>query len=245
MAKAIEELRATETIHPDLEWREKILDKQLNISDRWLWPKTDTGSYGGPFNDWQNHRKYYFEYLPKVEVQGKDGTNWARPCGHTIITAGGNMGAYVRCYAEMFQHVYAFEPSWLSFVCMVANNPRRNVHWMNMALGEESGWCQVDGSNKHNMGTHKVTAMPNAAVPMATIDQFNFSKVDAIQLDVEGYEQKVLLGARETIKLCKPIIIIERAPNNIIKRLFEELGYSIARQSSADFVFVHESKLNI
>ena len=229
-------------VHPDLEWRHGKLDKHLPISDWWLWPKRDTGSFGGPFNDWQTHRTKYFEHMPKKWI-GEPKREVAD--GHTIITAGGNMGAYVRAYGEIFGHVYAFEPVWLSFVCMVANNPRRNVHCMNMALGAKPGWCVMDESNKNNMGCNHVMRINQGKVPMVTIDQFGFENVDMIQLDVEGYEEKVLLGAEDTVRRCQPILIVERQPDSQFRQWFEKMGYFNTGQSCADYVYVHKSKLNM
>lgn len=46
-------------------------------------------------------------------------------------------------------------------------------------------------------------------VNQKTIDSFELPRVDLIKIDVEGMEVDVLNGARETIKRCKPIMMIE------------------------------------
>jgi len=60
-----------------------------------------------------------------------------------------------------------------------------------------------------------------------TIDSFNINDVVFIKIDVEGMEYKVLVGAQETIKRCKPIIVFENHKTNLdfIKKLLLDLDY--------------------
>jgi len=46
---------------------------------------------------------------------------------------------------------------------------------------------------------------------LITLDDYckNLNRVDLLKIDVEGYEHKVLLGAKETIDKFKPIILLE------------------------------------
>ncbi len=45
-------------------------------------------------------------------------------------------------------------------------------------------------------------------ISVKTLDGLNLN-VNFLKIDVEGYEPNVLRGARETIKRCKPIIVME------------------------------------
>ena len=42
------------------------------------------------------------------------------------------------------------------------------------------------------------------------MDDFNFTRVDFIKIDVEGYEEFVIQGGLETLKKNHPLIIIEQ-----------------------------------
>lgn len=75
-------------------------------------------------------------------------------------------------------------------------------------------------------------------VPVYTIDMFDFKDVDYIKIDVEGFEKKVLLGAKNTIDEYNPLIVIEQ--NHVVidgdvlysaKAYLEEIGY---RQAAVD-----------
>lgn len=192
-----------------------------NLSDRWMWPKKDTGAWTGPFEDWKSHKNKYFEHVKNF---------------NTIVTAGANCGAYVRAYAVRFENVYAFEPDWLNFYCMSYNNPEENVYKFMAGLGSEAGACEVNRGNSTNVGMHKAEYNQNGNVPMLTIDSLNLSHCDCIQLDVEGYEFEILKGAEETISKHHPVIIVERNQDKINKYL-EKFGYSRVNQSVADFIY--------
>ena len=68
--------------------------------------------------------------------------------------------------------------------------------------------------------------------PCHKVDEFNFTDIDYIKIDVEGFEKKVLIGAKETILKYKPLIVIEQNHVTIenevryaAKALLIEMGY--------------------
>jgi FkbM family methyltransferase len=84
-------------------------------------------------------------------------------------------------------------------------------------------------------------------VATRTIDSFEFSDVGLMKIDVEGHELAVLNGAKDTIKRCRPILIIEaeerhraRAKETVCE-LLASLGYSTQphKPNAFNFVFTH------
>ena len=68
-----------------------------------------------------------------------------------------------------------------------------------------------------NSGDARVTATPSdRPVSLVTLDEFlrdrQINQVDLIKIDVQGFEEKVLLGGRNTIERFKPQILIELDP---------------------------------
>jgi FkbM family methyltransferase len=55
--------------------------------------------------------------------------------------------------------------------------------------------------------------------------------VAVIQLDVEGFEDDALRGARDTLQRCRPLVIVERTPSAAtLDELLAPLGYRVTRR---------------
>jgi len=206
-----------------VEMREQELEPGLG--DQWMWPHGEQGAWKGPFSDWKNsHRHKYFE-----DLKGSD----------LIITAGANMGVYVRAYAKRFKNVYAFEPDWLNFYCMSYNTPCKHVYHFHAALGPKVGTCVVNDQHvKTNRGVFTTVYNEVAGrVPMFTIDSLCVRKCDMIQLDIEGYELEAIRGGIETIKKFKPVVIVENK-NKELGQLMQSLGYKMKHASMSDYIWL-------
>jgi hypothetical protein len=84
--------------------------------------------------------------------------------------------------------------------------------------------------------------------PTILIDNLNLNGCDLIQLDIEGYEYKALLGAINTIKEYKPVLCIEfcekwlnRYNNNSneILSLLQDLKYIQVEEYGVDKIFTY------
>ena len=80
---------------------------------------------------------------------------------------------------------------------------------------------------------------------MITIDSLNLKRISAIKVDVEGFEENVLRGARETIIEFKPSVMVEQK-RDFAKRFdlrvlgaieyLTDLGYRVAKEMSGDYI---------
>ena len=76
-----------------------------------------------------------------------------------------------------------------------------------------------------------LSAVVTREVEARTLDSFNFSNIGVIKIDVEGHEEAVLEGRRDTLRRTQPALIIESedrhnqgAPRRIAESL-ATLGY--------------------
>jgi FkbM family methyltransferase len=97
----------------------------------------------------------------------------------------------------------------------IALNHIENIATFNFALGNESGKATIyDNWNVNRGGASLVIHAENAIgfeVEVKSLDEViqNDFQPKMIKIDVEGFEFQVLKGAANTIKNCKPILIIE------------------------------------
>jgi hypothetical protein len=99
--------------------------------------------------------------------------------------------------------------------------------------------------NPFNRGTFQIIEKgidinTDVQVLQTTIDTLQLPNVDLIHLDVEGYEERVLIGAQATIRLLKPAIITELGRGH---DLLKGLGYSFIVSSNADYLFLHNDNV--
>ena len=80
---------------------------------------------------------------------------------------------------------------------------------------------------------------------MITLDSLNFSEVDFIKLDVEGYELDVIKGGINTLRDNDPVIIVEQkekyvipeeGPQAALKFLMKELNYKVIDRVVDDWI---------
>ncbi len=107
--------------------------------------------------------------------------------------------------------VIGFEPQPKLFRELYHNlkiNMISNVTIMRYALGDSFKPVQMNvGAHENEGGTG--VGVGGDWVDMYPLDFFEFSNISLMKIDVEGFEDQVLLGAKETILRNKPVILIE------------------------------------
>jgi FkbM family methyltransferase len=189
-------------------------DHQLEVTNRGIWILSNDTH----ISKWvQQAQRLDFD-TPTLEKHLK----FIKP-GDTVVDAGANIGdntiAYARATAGVATgHVIAFEPNPLAFECL-----RRNL------AGHSHVQCERIGlSDEFNCA--ELVIGPNAGaaylktgsgIEVAPLDQWKLPRLAFFKIDVEGYEPKVLRGAAETIRRCRPVMYIE-----INRGALERAGFS-------------------
>lgn len=158
------------------------------------------------------------------------------------LQAGGNAGLYPLRLAEVFDHVVTVEPDAENYGCLVENiRNHRNILAFRGAIGGEKGMCGI----KHcieNAGASHITS--GDEIPMFTIDSMGLEP-NLIQLDIEGLEMAALRGAEETLKLLRPVVMIEDvghgerygSAKGSCAEYLDALGYEMIATNGTDTVW--------
>lgn len=166
------------------------------------------------------------------------------------IDVGAHVGFWCFDLAQRFDVVHAFEASPSTYECLTRNVAEfDNVRTYNRAVGASPGTCSIGNDKKRpgNSGSNYI--IPGAGdVEVVTLDGMNFPGCDFLKIDVEGFELRVLEGARELIKRCRPVISMECTdfkfrerygiPEGQAERWLLKRGYRVAWAERPDKVFV-------
>lgn len=177
-----------------------------------------------------------FEGLPDLDVQ-KIAKNVALcPTFGTALDIGAHVGAVALYLSRKFQRVISFEavPSTFEFLELnTAEVP--NITALNVAVGPEDGEVYLSHYPTHGQLSHVDGGIDGDStarigpIPARTIDGMELTDVSFIKIDVEGFELPVIEGAVETIKRCRPLMLVEQNGN-------EELHFGRTRDEASDFL---------
>jgi FkbM family methyltransferase len=138
--------------------------------------------------------------------------------GSTVLDIGANIGFFTRRFARWVApdgRVIAFEPEALNLRRLRAILDRENVAGRVEVLGgvvaERSGRMKLK-LNPHHPGDHKIGEAGEEVDSFAIDDVLaarGWPKVSLIKIDVQGAEERVLDGARQTIERLRPNLFVE------------------------------------
>jgi FkbM family methyltransferase len=179
-----------------------LTDVEIGNIKSFYTPKADKQTLGLILHDW-------FETIrPYIKENNLN--------NETAIQAGGNFGVYPLLMTELYSTVYTFEPDPLNFYCLVNNCQFDNIIKFNTALSDKPETLYINVVQDINRGMNKVSDKSNNKhfITAINLDSINIENVKLIQLDVEGFENKAINGAKNIIMRDKPTIILECGDDN-------------------------------
>ena len=155
------------------------------------------------------------------------------------VDVGCRDGEFTRYLSWSFNHVRAFDYRKRILFAMNIDTTKNKVSHYTCALGEHNATEYASG--RGNFRSSKVIPKWHLKpkTKIYTLDYFNFQDVNLMKIDVDGMDGEVIKGGMETIKRCKPVIIIEEisstdgVPNHDGVALLKKIGYKI--------VYTHKS----
>ena len=125
----------------------------------------------------------------------------------SVIQAGGAYGVWPKRLAKTFDMVISYEPDQRAFMGLTLNCPEENIVKLNAAAGHKRRPVTLQ---RKGFASHFVLGTSTAGNAIQyPIDNLEILNCDALILDVEGYEYYAIEGAKQTIKMCRPVILIE------------------------------------
>ena len=164
----------------------------------------------------------------------------------TAVDVGAHIGLWSYYLAKRFETVHAFEPVADHRQCFEMNMAGLPVRLHPCALGDENASVSIHTSHTSS-GDSWVNG--DGDIPMRCLDDFDLQDVDFIKIDCEGWELRVIQGARDTIARCRPVIIVEQKSGRAQKfglpetgavQELEAMGAALQRQISGDYIMTFE-----
>jgi FkbM family methyltransferase len=162
------------------------------------------------------------------------------------LDCGAHCGLWGMHLVKRFDHVHAFEPVHQFRQCFERNVQARNYTLYACALGSAQGRVRMVIDPADTGGTHVDATAEGGDTILRTIDEFDFMDVDAIKIDAEGYEAHIVEGARDTIKRCRPCIIVEQKTKKLEQNfgvrgtpavdLLQGMGARVRKIMSGDYI---------
>jgi FkbM family methyltransferase len=156
------------------------------------------------------------------------------------VDVGANKGTYTYFLARLARHVHAFEPNPKMFK-ILQRTIARNVTASPVALSNRSGTAefriprQSKGGFSNQGGSLSEAKISKnykgVTVETRRLDELDLGDVGFMKIDVEGFEQEVIDGARETIRRCRPTLLVEveegytKVPIETALRWILDIGY--------------------
>ena len=142
--------------------------------------------------------------------------------GSVVLDIGANIGCTALLFAQRARRVIAFEPSPSTFDLLRRNVKRAavgNVELRNHALGSRAERSQLTFAANNRAGgfvsAGTATSAGHVTEPISIVrlddlaEALALDRLDFVKIDVEGFEQSVLDGARDTIGRFEPVVALE------------------------------------
>lgn len=169
--------------------------------------------------------------------------------GMTAIDIGANFGYHTLAMARSVGptgRILAIEPTAWAYAKLLRNaslNKVSNIEFIQVGLSDsEEGEQEIAFQSSYRLDGQSATRQEKVLITTldSVIEKLGVSAVHFIKLDVDGYEGKVLRGARKLLKQHRPIVFFEISPSAMAKNgdsaqallgLLQELAYAFRTES--------------
>ena len=128
-----------------------------------------------------------------------------------FVDIGCHVGSYAIRMSRLYKEVIAIDPNPRSIQILKKNmelNGVKNIKILNVGVGSKTEKMKIFLRGGSSTFLEVKDAEKVAYATVMPLDDL-IEKADVIKIDVEGWEEEVMKGARRIISECKPIFVIE------------------------------------
>lgn len=190
----------------------------------------------------------YYEKAQLDTVFGFLRNTLSQLSSRTALDIGANVGNHSLYFMDHFDRIYSFEPNPATFYLLNFNVSKfTNVTAFNFGLGERSENLVLNEYNS-NIGASSIVRHSGAdqanqvGIQIKRLDdlEIDLNGLCLIKIDVEGFEEFVIKGGKNTIKTHQPIILLEQD----VKEFDDGTTASIELLKSIDYRFCWVESVN-
>ncbi len=164
------------------------------------------------------------------------------PLDGVVVDAGAHGGQFAKLFARLVPEgrVHAFEPSGYARSILrraIRVNRLANVQVHGYGLSDEQADLELQTPIKRSGSAgFGIASFGRATSPSATISErvhvqrlddtasdLGIDRIDLIKADIEGWELRLLVGARQCLERFRPALLVELSPD-ALQRAGDDLG---------------------
>ena len=155
------------------------------------------------------------------------------------IDAGANVGMWTRNLMQDFETVHCFEPNPVFIDCW-----KRNIPADKNAILHEVGLGETESTANFALPLDQKLQREPGNVPIRTLDSYELLNIDFIKIDVDGFEDLLIKGAKETLANNDAVINIEMKRSKRkkvcvrVQKTLRKYGYRIRKRTNNEEVYV-------
>lgn len=159
------------------------------------------------------------------------------------VDAGANVGMWTRSLMQDFETVYCFEPNPVFIECWHKNIPADKN-----AILNEVGLGETESTANFALPLDQQLQRKPGSIKIKTLDSYELNNIDFIKIDVDGYEDLLLKGAKETLTNNDPVINIEMKRSKrqkvceVADKILRQLGFRPRKRTNSEEVWIKSDK---
>lgn len=136
--------------------------------------------------------------------------------GAVIVDVGANVGNHLVYFAHFLapSRIYPIEPHPESIRLLRKNIALNRIACVDechlgIGIGRERGRLAIEMPSQGDLVLARLAPSPSGSIEVYPLDDLGFERIDLLKIDVEGMEFDVLHGMADTLRRCRPVLMIE------------------------------------